>query len=39
MSPFRIALPRNFWRTKTSAQAIPNTVFSGTAIAAIRIVK
>ena len=39
MSAFRIALPRNFWRTRTSAQAIPNTVFSGTAIAAIRIVR
>ena len=39
MSPFRIALPRKLWRTSTSAQAIPKTVFSGTAIAAIRIVR
>ncbi len=38
MIPFRIALPRNLCRTSTSAQAIPKTVFSGTAIPAIMIV-
>ena len=39
ISPLRIALPRKFCRTRTSAQAIPKIVFSGTAIPAIRIVR
>ena len=33
ISAFRNALPRNLWRTRTIAQAIPNTVLIGTAIA------
>ena len=39
ISALRIALPRNLWRTSTSAQAIPKIVLSGTAITTIRIVR
>ena len=35
ISGFRIALPRNFWRTRTIAARIPNAVLSGTAMTTV----
>ena len=38
INAFRNALPRNFWRTRTSAVRTPNTVLIGTAISTVMIV-